>query len=332
MKKHLIYLCFILFANAALSDASVSIKAKELVDIAIYPKRHAPATVISLNESIISSRIDTQVDEISVKVGDIVKKDDVLVRLNCSDYLLSTIETKAYLEKTNSQINLAKLNLKRTETLVAKNSISQEVLDNRKAELDILKSENFIAKAKHEKSKINKLRCIIKSPFYGLVTERFSSIGEFANVGTKLIKLIDIENLEVTAQIFNQDAKHIKNAKQLFFKHNEDKYQIKLRTISKSIDYETRNREVRLLFIDKSALHGTSGKLVWKDSRAHIPGKYLVRRKGVLGIFTIEEGKAKFIPIPNAQAGRATPVSFPDETLIITEGQYSLKDKDNVNL
>ena len=84
------------------------------------------------------------------------------------------------------------------------------------------------------------------------------------------------------------------------------------------------------MFADESAMTGAAGKLVWKDQRPHIPGQYLVRRNDKLGFFTIKNDIAVFIPLLDAQAGRASPTDLPEQTLIVIEGQFSLKENDSV--
>ena len=87
---------------------------------------------------------------------------------------------------------------------------------------------------------------------------------------------------------------------------------------------------MRLVFDDQSALPGAAGKLVWKDPRPHIPGTLLLRREDELGVFIVNDGHAKFIPVPSAQAGRASPADLPKTANIVTEGRYALKDGDVV--
>ena len=66
---------------------TVTVNTSAIADIAIYPERSAPATVISLNESTVSARIAAQVEELPVRVGDIVEKNSVLRKYVISDFL-----------------------------------------------------------------------------------------------------------------------------------------------------------------------------------------------------------------------------------------------------
>ena len=80
----MLILAFTQFAHAE----PISVKVANLTDVASYPKRTAPATVISLNDSTISSEISAKVIAFPTRVGDIVEKNKTLVSLNCTDYEL----------------------------------------------------------------------------------------------------------------------------------------------------------------------------------------------------------------------------------------------------
>ena len=143
---------------------------------------------------------------------------------------------------------------------------------------------------------------------------------------------MDIEQLELSAQAFSHDTQQISNANELVFEHAGKRYPVKLRTVIPAINTETRNREVRLLFEGETALPGAAGKLLWRDTRAHIPGEFLVRRNGELGVFSIKDNVAHFISIPSAQAGRASPTTLPIDTPLVIEGHFSLKEADSVSV
>ncbi len=323
----------ILFASTCVfAQDKITVRTANIADIAVYPQRSAPATVISLNNSTVSARIAAQVDELPIRVGDIVENDSVLAKLDCSDYKLASGESKARLDGLKAQIELAKRRLERTKKLTLKKSVSEEILDERESDLAVLNTDYRAAMSKVKMAKLNESRCIVTSPFRALINERSSAIGQYANTGTALVKIMDLEQLEISAQVFSRDSEQISLSDELFFEHADKRYPLTLRSIVPAINPETRNREVRLLFVNGPALPGAAGKLIWRDKRAHIPGEYLVRRDNQLGVFTIEDNTARFIPIPSAETGRASPTALSIETPIVIEGQFSIKEADAVTI
>ena len=331
-KLSTISVLLLLLSNTAFANEKITVNTAPLSDVAIYPQRSAPATVISLNESTISARITAQVQELPVRVGDIVDAGSTLAKLDCSDYKLASRESRSRIEALNAQIELAKRRLERTKTLTLKQSVSEELLDERESALAVLKADIRGAKADFEMANVNESRCIVKSPFRALIVERTSAVGQFTNVGSALVKIMDIEQLEISAQAFTQDTDQINKSSELIFEHAGKKYPVELRTVMPAINTETRNREVRLVFKSEPALPGAAGKLFWRDTRAHIPGEFLVNRDGKLGVFSIEDNVAHFISIPAAQAGRASPTTLPVNTPLVIEGHFSLKEADNVSV
>ncbi len=322
----------LLISTNALANERITVNTATIADVAIYPERSAPATVVSLNESTISSRITAQVEELPVRVGDIVEAGNVLAKLDCSDYKLASRASRSRIEALKAQIELAKRRLERTKKLTLKQSISEEILDERESELAVLNADTRGAKADLEMANVNESRCTVTSPFKALIVERISAVGQYTNVGTALVKIMDIEQLELSAQAFSQDTDQISNADELVFEHASKRYPVKLRSVIPAINPETRNKEVRLLFKNGPALPGAAGKLIWRDSRAHIPGEFLVSRNGELGVFSIKDSVAHFISIPSAQTGRASPTTLPIDTPLVIEGQFSLKEADNVSV
>ena len=307
-----------------IAEEKVTVKTARVSEVAIYPERSAPAAVVSLNESVISARIAARVDELSVRVGDIVEKGGNLARLDCSDYKLAYHESLARQEALQTKRDYAKRRMERTRQLIAKQSIAEEILDERESDYSVLGSELKGIQAEIKMKKLDQSRCTVTSPFRALVIERASAVGEFVSVGTALVKIMDIDNTEISAQVLSRDATQLNQANSLFFEHDSVRYPVELRSILDAIDAETRNRESRLTFTETQAPPGATGKLVWSDKQAHIPGDLLVRRDGILGVFTVEKNIARFNTIPGAQAGRASSTTLAGDVRVVTEGHYSL--------
>ncbi len=302
----------------------VSVKTAMLSEVAIYSERSAPATVVSLNESVISARILARVDELSVRVGDIVEKGGILAKLDCSDYEFAYREAVAKLEAQKIRRDFAKRKLERTHQLFTKQSVSEAILDERESSYAVSGHDLKGMQAEINMKKLDRSRCTVTSPFRALVVERASAVGEFVDVGKALVKIIDIDNAEISAQVLDRDAMQLSKTSTLFFEHGGVRYPVKLRSILGVINAETRNRESRLIFTDTYALPGTTGKLVWRDNQAHIPGDLLVWRNGKLGVFTVEKNIAQFNVMPSAQAGRASATELADNVRVVIEGHYSL--------
>jgi RND family efflux transporter MFP subunit len=328
--KYLILSPLLITFNLIAAEEAVSVKTATLSELAIYPQRSAPATVVSLNATGVAAEIPAKIEVLDVRVGDIVEKGQALVRLNCVDYKLEQDEAEARIASLKARIELAKRRLERTRKLTTKQSVSEELLDERESDLAVLTADRAGARASLNLTRVHVANCTISSPFRALVTERTSSVGNYAEVGKTLVKILDIDQLEISAQVYAQDVHQLESTEELLFEHDDLNYPLKLRAILPSINSETRNREIRLLFQNGPALPGAAGKLIWRDLRPHIPGNLIVRRNGELGVFVYNNGTAHFRKLPAAQAGRASPVDMTLTSILVTEGHYSLNDNDVV--
>ena len=315
----------------ALAAEPLPVKTAAFSDLAVHPERSAPAVTLSLNDAPIAAQIAARVDAIAVKVGDVVARGQLLVRLECADYELARRQAGARLAALAVRIDLAEKKLKRTRELTRTQAVSEEVLDERESDLKVLRGDHTAAAAELETAKLNESRCLVKSPYQAIVTRRAAAEGQYASAGTTLVQIMDIRALEVSAQVFSGDVEQITAGDaELYFEFAEKRYPVALRAVVPAINSETRNREVRLLFREQPALPGAAGKLVWRDPRPHVPGNLLVGRGDALGVFIVNGGHARFIPLALAQPGRASPADLAPAAKIVTEGRYALQDGDPV--
>ena len=322
----------LIFASYSQAEDTIRVKTASIETIAIYPERSTPAISISLNNSILSARIDTHINQFLAQVGDIMEKGSVLAQLDCADYALALQKSEAKLTALESKLALAEQRMQRTRKLILQKSVATETLDQHESEYAVFNAEFKQMQIEVSMQARNVSHCNIRSPFRALIIEQISSVGEFVHKGTPVLRILDIDQMEVSAQILNHDVQQIQHNKALFFTHEKTLYPVKLRTIVQSIDPNTHNREVRLNFLQQKALPGSTGKLIWTDNRAHIPHNLLVRRNNVLGVFIVANDIAKFYPMPKAQAGQANIIDLPADSQIVTEGHFALTDNVSVDI
>lgn len=308
------------------TTAQTRVTVEPLSGLATYPDRFAPATVISLNEPLLSAQITAQIAEVPVRVGDKVAAGDVLARLECDEYRFGRESAEANLESTESRYQLAQKNLERTQSLITNQLVSIENLDSANTELEALAASLKAAKASLNINRLYEARCEIRAPFDALVLERLASVGQLAVPGTPIARIMDLAALEISAQIFSSDAAYLDTQTELEFESNGDSYPVRLNHLVEALNSVTRNREARLQFIDRAALPGASGKIHWTDPRPHLPPDYTVERNGELGFFILRNRQAEFKALESAQQGRSNPVDLPLDSLIIVEGFAGLSD------
>lgn len=321
----------LLAAISPFVSAQTTIEIRSLGDIAIYPERFAPATVISLNEPVLSAQIGGRIEQVPARVGDLIAKNDVLVEIDCADHRLARQSSEATLASAKAREHLAQNQLDRALSLVQNNLLSVEDVDTRRSSYEDAAAGVRSATAQLEISRLNESRCQVRAPFNALILERHASVGQLAAPGTPLLLILDLESLEISAQVFADDANQFEQPLTLEFETRGLRYPLELQRMVAALDRNTRNREVRLTFASEATLPGTSGRLVWNDPRPHLPAEFFIERGGVLGYFVSNNNRAHFIPVPDAQAGRSTPISAPLNQQIVTRGFAALSEGDRLS-
>lgn len=201
----------------------------------------------------------------------------------------------------------------------------REYVDQRRAEL-------AAATALQERAALDVERCSLTAPFAGVVLARLASEGEYADIGTPLLRLLATKSLEVVAQVPLDGSASLTAAADLHLEVDGRIFPLRLRTLTPAINPEARNREARLLFTGSPALPGSAGRLIWTSAHPHLPADLVVRRDPGLGVFVAEGDQARFILLPEAREGHPAALELPPATLIIDAGRQALRDGDPIRV
>ncbi len=308
--------CVIAQSNISEDAKPVRVSSTPLSELVFYPEFSASAKVISLNSSQISARINAQIESIDILVGDRVQRGQKLVTLDCEDARLTQASTLAHLQ-------LAKKEISRLQKLKAASAVTEQKVNNAQTEVSL-------ARIAYKQATLQVARCIVTAPFTGTVVSKQASEGELASQGTPLLMLLDLDRLEVIAEVHTTDSQLLADANDFRFSVADKSYPLSIRHFSKVIDPITRKRELRLVFLNHKALIGTAGRLIWNSNSIHIPADFLIERDGQIGLFILASDHARFVVIPDAIIGHPAKISLDDNTQIVVDGRYGLRDGDRI--
>jgi RND family efflux transporter MFP subunit len=156
----------------------------------------------------LSFRVGGPLNSLNVKVGDYVKKGDVIATIDKRDYQIQLQSAKAQYQQLEGEYNRYK-----------------ELYDKKKLpanSYEKVKSGYLLAKAGYENA-VNQLNDTeLRSPFSGYIYKKFKSNHETTAPGLPIVSVIDVSKLEVVvnvpaSQLINIDKCHknyvdIKNA------------------------------------------------------------------------------------------------------------------------
>lgn len=318
-----------LFAGGADITQVTTRPASELL---FHAERSAPAEVMPLNDALLSAEINARVVEIAVRVGDLVEQNALLARLDCRDHQSRATAQTATRRALESRLRLARTQLKRARDLKRERNISQETVDTRETDLLALEAELAAQREAETQSALMLERCAIKAPFPAVVSERLASIGVLAAPGTPLLRLVQLNDSEVSARIRPSEAAEGAKAASIEFTYLGRHYPLETRRVLPVVDPITRTLEVRFGFTETPAPPGASGRVSWRSVAAYLPADYLIRREGQLGVFWQDGEQARFHPLADALEGQPARFDLPADTNIIVEGRQGLQDNGPVDI
>lgn len=335
----LIPLFFVLIGSMAIADEELlSVSVKPLASILIESKQSTPASVVSLNTSVISAEITGRAFKIYAETGDIVKAKQRLVVLDCRSYDLAKKQAEASLKVSQAQLNLAQKQLRRNQQLLSKGTIPRELLDNSQASQETSLADIEFKKAQIETAKLAIDRCTIRAPFTAQITDRMVQQGQLLMPSSPLFKLMQNNKLEIKTNLSPSDVASLKNLPLIEFVTADQRYLVTVRSFIQQVDETTRTQEVRLSLAGNTSIPaGLAGRIEWSNKKKQIPPEYILRNNASLGVMiadSSEEGtaKAKFTALDNAVEGQPAFIDLPNNTLIIDKNRYRVTDGELISI
>ncbi len=323
-----------LVLTGSLAGAATSVSVRPLSELLMHPLQSAPASVQSLNDSRISAQLLATIAAIDVRVGDRVTAGQRLLRLDCRSHRAELLSQQSLLAELQSQLKFADAQLQRARALRAQRNISDEQVEQRQTELGVLTARIGVQQQRIVQAKIQVERCQIDAPFDGVILERLAHVGELAEPGSRLLRLQQLDALEVTAQL--RPEQHPQDSKELYFDYRGQRFPVTLRRLLPVLDGRTRSREARFEFSGAAAPPGAAGRLNWRATAGYLPAHLLVQRSvdgdPRLGVLLLEAGRARFHPLPEAIEGQDVQVRLATDSLVIVEGRHGLGDGDSVRV
>lgn len=320
----------ILLLWPGLAAADVTVTTARLGDLLAPPQYDAPASVVAQNAPALASEINARIEAMPLRVGDVVEAGTVVARLDCRLYRSQLAAAEAGRDQLVTQRDFAARQLERALGLQVKRGISDEVVEQRKSELEGLEAQLAAQQETIRQAALQVDRCAIRAPFAAVVTARLAAVGGLASPGTELLRIVQLEDLEVSAALRDEEAEDLAGTDAPVLVWRDETYPLELRALLPVVEERSRTREARLRFTEDTAPAGAAGRLQWRGARPLLPPEYVVRRGDRLGIFHVDNGVARFHPLPDALEGQPAQIDLPRDTRIVIDGRHLLADGEPV--
>lgn len=142
-----------------------------------------PGQTRAIQQVDIGFQVSGSLVELLINSGDVVKKDQVIARLDPRDY-------QNKLDAANADYLNAKTNLERQQSLYASATIPKSKLDDAVAAFKVAEANMKIA----EKARQD---CVLKASFDGVIAKRYVDNYQTVSAGQQIVSLQDLTTLEV---------------------------------------------------------------------------------------------------------------------------------------
>lgn len=170
----------------------------------------ASGKVTAVRSAKVGTRMMGFVDKVYVKLGDKVKKGQVLVAINSTDLQAKLARADAGVLEAKAGFANAERDYKRFKNLMAANSASQKELDDMTTHFEMAKARLEIAEQMKNEVKAQFSYTDIRAPFNGVVTQKLVEPGDMASPGMTLVALESPDIFEAHVKVPENEISHIR--------------------------------------------------------------------------------------------------------------------------
>ncbi|HYM34292.1 MAG TPA: efflux RND transporter periplasmic adaptor subunit [Steroidobacteraceae bacterium] len=222
----------------AFRDTGIPIKVATAREIAGAQASRGASTldasgyIVARRQATVSAKITGKVMEVLIEEGQHVKKDEVIARLDDSNYRTAYEQAKAQLVQAQANVHAAQVafdnavpTFERNKKQIAQQVISAQTFDTAKAAYDAAETALSVAKSTEEVARTavayaqqNVADTIIRAPYAGIVTVRAAQAGEIVSpmsagggfTRTGIGTIVDMDSLELEVDVSENFINRVK--------------------------------------------------------------------------------------------------------------------------
>jgi len=171
----------------------------------------ASGYLVARHQSVISSKIQGRLSGLYVEEGSYVKKDEVIARLEDTDYRAAVAKAKADIEYAQANLVETERQARLQQGLYKEKVVSQDALDAANSKVLIAKAAIDQDKAALQMQQANLEFTEIRAPFDGVVVKKMAEVGESVapippgvNISTSsgaIVAIADMNSLEAEVDV-----------------------------------------------------------------------------------------------------------------------------------
>ena len=230
-------------------------------------------TVKAVNYAAIKARVAGELKEMVVREGDSVKAGDVLARIDPTEYQRRWQQAAEQASAAKSQMEIAQRQWDNNKSLVDQGFISKAAMDNSVASYQGAVASHKAAIAGADVARKASDDATLRAPFAGIIAARAAQVGERVAIDTKIMELVDLNQLEVEVPLSPSDSLDVRigQVATLQIEDRQDTITAKVKRISPSAQAGSRSVLIYLLIDKPEGLrHGLFAKGILGMGKSHV--------------------------------------------------------------
>ncbi len=234
-------------ANAAPEGPPpVNVRVEQAVFAELAPHSQAPGSVVSVGDSLIAAATPGKILWVA-EIGSEAAAGDVIARIDPADALLQRDESRADIKRLGSRADYLTRLVERHEGLGEDGGESEASVDQMRADRDEAQQNLERARVALRRAETALERTQVKAPFAGRIAAREIEVGEFVNPGAAVARLVNIEELEVTARAPDGLLAAVHPGDEISVSNGAETAKAKVRAVVPVGDTISRTLELRLV-------------------------------------------------------------------------------------
>ena len=247
------------------APVQLSISSEDVLTVASNALASGPVVTGSVQperKADLRAEVSAVVLQVLKENGDIVKKGDVLVKLDETAIRDSLNSAEASARSAGQALDQAQRQVERMKTLRASGMTSAQAMDDAEVRRNNASSEVAAARSRAALARQQISRTAVRAPFDGVVSERKVSAGDTAQPGKELLKVIDPSSMRFEGRVSADRIASVKVGQAVNFRINgyaNQEFRGIVKRVDPSANEVTRQVEVLVGFAKDSEAPRVSG-------------------------------------------------------------------------
>ena len=315
VRKYIIVLCMIALLTACTKEEKIEEKVEsQKIVFAVLPKqkfenqsRVFSASASSNNQIKLSFKVQGNITNLKLNVGDEVKKGVLLAKLDSEPYELRVSQARYSLSEANASLQNAKSSYERTKKLYINQNASVSDIDNSKASYNAAsaKVQNITKELEYLKLQLSYTK--LYAPQDGYISLKYVQENENISSGTPIVlisdKVVDEVRVQVPESYINKIHEN-DSAEVIFDSLDKNKiFKAKITEVSKfaSKNNKTYHVVVKLQNSSSQIRSGMSANVFFKSSDKlenkilYVPSNSVLNEKDTYFVYILKEKENSYI-------------------------------------